>query len=74
MRLILLALTIITFTSCSSEKLNKEKIKKLYNNCVEKDFYKDVVLEELRLGKKKILNPKLNSNNTLEIRSENLKQ
>jgi hypothetical protein len=66
MRLILLALTIITFTSCSSEKLNKEKIKKLYNNCVEKDFYKDVVLEELRLGKKKILNPKLNSNNTLE--------
>lgn len=65
-RLILVVLSVITFASCSSKKLDKEKIKKLYNNCVEKEFYKDVVLEELRLGKKKILNPKLNSNNTLE--------
>lgn len=35
--------------------MDKEKIKKLYNNCVEKEFYKDVVLEELRLGKKRFL-------------------
>lgn len=65
-RLILLVLSVITFASCISEKLDKEKIKKLYNNCVEKEFYKDVVLEKLNLGEKRILNPKINSNNTLE--------
>ena len=40
-RLILVVLSVITFASCSSKKLDKEKIKKLYNNCVEKEFYKD---------------------------------
>jgi hypothetical protein len=66
MRLILIVLLVITFASCNSEKLDKEKIKKLYTNCVEKEFYKDVVLEKLILGEKRILNPKINSNNTLE--------
>lgn len=65
-RLILVVLAVITFASCSNEKLDKEKIKKLYNNCVEKGFYKHVVLEKLILGEKMIFNPKNNSNNTLE--------
>jgi hypothetical protein len=66
MKLILIVLSVITFASCNSQKLDKDKIKKLYNNCVEKELHKDVVLEKLILGKKRILNPKIKSNNSLK--------
>lgn len=66
MKKIIALLIIFTSLSCEKEELNKSTITKLYNNCVDKGNYKKIVLEEIVLGKKKILNPKIDSNDTFE--------
>ncbi|CAA0224503.1 hypothetical protein [Tenacibaculum maritimum] len=61
-------LTIFLFvlvTSCSSDKLTKEKVRDLYKECYEKGETQ-YAEKKIVLGKKTVLNKKLNSQNSEE--------
>mgnify|MGYP000580833788 CR=1 FL=1 len=66
MKKIIVFLIIVTALSCQKEELNKSIITKLYNNCVDKGYYKKIALEKIVLGEARILNPKLNLSYTHE--------
>lgn len=62
-----IAIFLVTISfSCKNEKLNEASIIKIYNNCVKKGNYNNIILEKIVLGKSRILNSKINSSYTLE--------